>query len=258
MTPLRISSLNDEPTLVEQPARDRQRAALEVRDVMNRRIPSDHDRADRRGIRVEFYFCSKRAPEPINDRQVDRTRIERELARIRRGEFLAGQIQVRGAGKMMATDNVQLSGKRTGFLQTDSPLIGRERLRSANDKKSRDENPEHSVIPGENPPSTRNGPAIAAIVLKVRSLEKNIRFVCRQGSSCRLRAIKPRGLLFRIRQIDLANLDDGLVAAEELQLAQNLRNMSLDGRFCEFEFDGDVLVLKSAPDQIQHAKLLGG
>ena len=168
MTPLRISGLNDEPTLVERAARDGQRAALEVRDVMNRRIPSDHDRADRRGIWVEFYFCSERAhardPEPINDRQIDRTRIEGELARVRRGEFLADQIQVRGAGKMLAADNVQLSGKRTGFLQTDSQLIGRERLRSANDKKSGDENLEHSVIPGDNPTSTRNGPAIAAIV----------------------------------------------------------------------------------------------
>lgn len=32
--------------------------------------------------------------------------------------------------------------------------------------------------------------------------------------------------------------------------------MGLDGRFGELEFDRDVFVLKSAPDQFQHPKLL--
>src|SRR5471030_1790869 len=74
--------------------------------------------------------------------------------------------------------------------------------------------------------------------------------------SSRLGALKPGGLLLGSRQIDLANLDHRLVAAEKLQFTQNLGDMGLDGRFGELELDRDVFVLKSAPDQFQHPKLL--
>src|SRR6516162_1018950 len=75
---------HDQPALVERAARDRERAPLYVRELVNRRIRLHHDRADCGGIRIEFERPAERAlarnPEPVDDSDVDRSAVESKLA----------------------------------------------------------------------------------------------------------------------------------------------------------------------------------
>src|ERR1700745_1355059 len=62
----------------------------------------------------------------------------------------------------------------------------------------------------------------------------------------------------RDRQVHLANLDDGLVTAEQLQLPQDFGHVGLHGGFGKLKLDRDFPILLTEPDQLEYAQLLRG
>ena len=59
-----------------------------------------------------------------------------------------------------------------------------------------------------------------------------------------------------LREIHLADLNGRLGAAVNVQLAQDFGDMRLDGRLGHAEFVGDLLVLQTRADHVEHAQLL--
>src|SRR5664279_6118421 len=57
-------------------------------------------------------------------------------------------------------------------------------------------------------------------------------------------------------EIDLCDLDDGIGAAEDAQFAQDIRYMNLHRGLADLEFIGDLLVLQTLAQHIEHPQLL--
>ncbi len=131
--------LQQQPALVDRPARHRELAAFEVGEPADLRACRHHNRTQhaRRGIEDDRVAerTLARHPQPIGQHEIGRAAPKRDLARFRRGKLDRLDVEIALAVEAVGPDHIELPRQRAGFLHRKTNAAGGCRLAGRQDRE---------------------------------------------------------------------------------------------------------------------------